>query len=212
MTERRRIAGVMAAADQGEIERRIRRRLAGRPRKKVAGPGLRRAAVLLPLLSHEGEVAVLLTRRTEVVEHHKGQISLPGGTADPADGGPVDTALREAEEELGIPRGAVEVLGLLDDVVTVVSGFVITPVVGILRKPVALRVNAAEIAEVLTVPLRTFTDPRALRVERRLRGGQWVEVLSYRYGPHEIWGATARILKGFVDAVFGADPPPSARI
>ncbi|MDR7402496.1 MAG: CoA pyrophosphatase [Armatimonadota bacterium] len=202
----------MGKADLDEIEWTIRRRLAGRPRKEVTEPGLRRAAVLLALLSRGGEVAVLLTRRTEVVEHHKGQISLPGGTADPADRGPVDTALREAEEELGIPRGAVQVLGLLDDVVTVVSGFVITPVVGTLREPVALRVNAAEIAEVLTVPLRTFTDPQALRIERRLRDGRWVEVLSYRYGPHEVWGATARVLKGFVDAVFGTDPPPPARI
>ncbi len=199
-------------AKLADLEQHILRRLQGRRRRDLAVPGLRRAAVLLALLSHGGEVRVLLTRRTEQVEHHKGQISLPGGEADPSDAGPVETALRETEEELGIPRTAVQVLGILDDVLTVVSGFVITPVVGIIPQPADLRVNAAEIAEVLAVPLAVFTDPQALRVERRVRDGQWVDVLFYRYGPHEIWGATARILKSFVDAVFGDDPPVPGRI
>jgi 8-oxo-dGTP pyrophosphatase MutT (NUDIX family) len=198
--------------DLDALARRIRDRLHGRRRRELAAPGLRRAAVLLALVAAGGEVSVLLTRRTDTVEHHKGQISLPGGMADPSDAGPVETALRETEEELGVPRTAVDVLGVLDDVLTVVSGFVITPVVGILRPTVDLRANAAEIAEVLVVPLRVFTDPRALRVERRLRDGRWVDVLFYRYGPHDIWGATARILKEFIDAVFGEDAPPPRNV
>lgn len=198
--------------DLEELVGRIRARLDGRKRRELAAsPGLRRAAVLLLLVPQEEAVAVLLTRRTETVEYHKGQISLPGGVADRSDAGPVDTALRETEEELGIPREAVTVLGMLDDVPTVVSGFVITPVVGVLRRPVDLRVNAAEIAQVLLVPLEVFTAPGAPRVERRLREDRWADVLIYQYGQHQIWGATARIIKGFVDAVFGEPPSDGSR-
>jgi len=104
---------------------------------------------------------------------------------------------------LGIPPDRVQVLGALDDLPTIVSGFVVTPVVGIIPPAFALRVNSAEIVEVLTVPLRVFRDPSRLRVERRERDGAWLDVYFYRHGSDEIWGVTARIMKGFVDAVFG---------
>ncbi len=181
----------------------VRTRLSSRTRRSIADPGLRRAAVLVPLFVDDGEPGVLFTRRTETVEHHKGQISFPGGAADPGDPNPQSTALRETEEELGIPPDRVQVLGALDDLPTTVSGFVVTPVVGIIPLAFALRVNSAEIAEVLTVPLRVFRDPSRLRVERRERDGAWLDVYFYRHGPDEIWGVTARIMKGFVDAVFG---------
>src|SRR5574341_2105132 len=181
----------------------IYRRLADRTRRTLPDPGPRRAAVLIPLFAERGELRVLFTRRTETVEHHKGQISFPGGAADRQDPDAPATALRETEEELGIPRDRVHVLGVLDDLLAAVSGFIITPVVGTIPYPFPLRVNEAEIAEVFAVPLGVFRDPARLRVEQRERGGERIDVYFYTHGPHEIWGVTARIMKSFIDAVFG---------
>lgn len=187
----------------------IQTRLAGRRRRTIQDPQTRRAAVLIPLYLAGGETRVLFTRRTETVEHHKGQISFPGGGEDEGDTGPLETALREMEEELGIPREQVRILGGLDDVYTFVSGFVITPFVGVIPPPLALRVNPQEIAEVLSVPLAVFRDPSRVRVEERARAtGERVQLYFYDHGPHEIWGATARIMKDFIDAVFGPDRQP----
>lgn len=186
-----------------DLPKMIRRRLAERTRQVIRDPASRPAAVLIPLLGERGEPSVLFTRRTETVEHHKGQISFPGGAADPGDADAITTALRETEEELGISRDRVQVVGILDDVPATVSGFVVTPVVGFIPSSVSLRVNAAEIAEVLTVPLRTFRDPSALRVERRERDGQMIDVYFYTHGPYEIWGVTGHIMKALIDAVFG---------
>ena len=185
----------------------VRRRLRQRGRHVIDDPRMRRAAVLLPLFEDRGDGYVLFTRRTDTLEHHKGQISLPGGSEDASDAGPLATALRETEEELGIPPDRIEILGTLDDVYTVVSGFVITPFVGVIPHPMPLRVNPHEIAEVLTVPLSTFRDPGRLRVEEREREGERITVYFYYHGPYEIWGATGRIMKGFVDAVFGEGEP-----
>lgn len=180
----------------------IGRRLEKRTRRVVDDPSQRRAAVLVPLYTVGEEVFVLFTKRTETVEHHKGQISFPGGVADAQDPDLLTTALRETREELGIPSDQVQILGVLDDVSTYVSGFVITPFVGIIPHPYPLRVNANEISEVLTVPLRAFRDATKLRIEERDRAGERVKVYFYQYGAHEIWGATARIMKEMIDAAF----------
>ncbi len=186
-----------------DLARQVRTRLARRTRRTIVAPELRRAAVLLPLHEQRGEPHVLFTRRTETVETHKGQISFPGGAADTGDVDAQSTALRETEEEMGIPPTQIEVLGVLDDLPTTVSGFVVAPVVGLIPYPFPFRINSAEIAEVLTVPLRVFRDPSQLRLEQREREGMRIDVYFYRYEKHEIWGVTARIMKGFVDAVFG---------
>lgn len=185
---------------------RVRGRLAAHRRVVIDDPRMRRAAVLLPLFQDRGEGYVLFTRRTDTVEHHKGQISLPGGSVDTGDEDARATALRETEEELGIAPAQVEILGALNDVYTVVSGFVITPFVGLIPYPLPLRVNPHEIAEVLTVPLAIFRDPGRLRVEEREREGERLTVYFYDHGPHEIWGATGRIMKDFVETVFGEAP------
>ncbi len=184
-----------------------RRRLSQRPRRVIEDPAMRRAAVLLPVYEDRGEPHVLFTRRTDTVEHHKGQISLPGGSVDVGDAGLLETALREAEEELGIAPAQIEILGALDDVYTVVSGFIITPFVGVIPHPMPLRINPHEIAEVFAVPLAAFRDPSRRRVEVREREGEQIQVYFYDHGQHEIWGATGLIMKEFVDAVFGDEPP-----
>ena len=181
-----------------DMRQKIRAALADRIRHTLDDPSLTRAAVLIPLLFREGEWRVLVTLRTQDVEHHKGQISFPGGACDPEDATLEATALREAHEEIGIPPEAVEVLGALDDFPTI-TDFVVTPFVGIVRHPCPYRLNQSEVVEVIEVPLSFVREPGNLRVEQLEYKGQLHDVLFWDYGPHVIWGATARILKGFVD-------------
>jgi 8-oxo-dGTP pyrophosphatase MutT (NUDIX family) len=143
--------------------------------------GDRRAAVLVPFV--EGEtLEVLFTRRTEGLGAHAGQISFPGGRIDAGDADELAAALRETEEELGIPRAEIEVLGELDGVVTS-SSFSITPIAGLLRGRPVVRPSAREVAEVLYVPFSVFAS---------------VEEAVYRHGEVTIWGATARIMRQLV--------------
>ncbi|MFN2244932.1 MAG: CoA pyrophosphatase [Anaerolineae bacterium] len=180
------------------MERRVQAVLAGRPRHTLSDPSLTCAAVLIPLLLQEGEWRVLLTQRTEHVEHHKGQISFPGGACDAEDASLEATALREVYEEIGLPPEAVEVLGALDDLQTI-TGFAVTPFVGVIRQPSAYHLNPAEVEAVIEVPLAFLCDPENLRVEQLEYKGDLHDVLFWDYGPHVIWGATALILKGFLD-------------
>lgn len=163
-------------------------------------PHLKKAAVLMLLYPKNDELHVLLTRRTEDVEHHKGQISFPGGSMDHGDADLISTALRETEEEVGLSPQHVRVLGLLDDYETP-SGFIITPVVAAAESLPPLSHNAVEVAEILEVPLSVFLDPARERVEKRMRLGGLLDVYFYRFGPHEIWGATAAILRTFLQSL-----------
>ncbi len=157
------------------------------------------AAVLLLLHEKDDEPHILLTRRTNYVEHHKGETSFPGGAFDAEDADLRTTALRETHEEIGVHPEDVEVLGRLDDIVTI-TDFLVSPFVGVLPSPdYPFVVNAEEVAELVEVPLRHLMDERNL--ERTVRPFQErvMPILTYRYGDHRIWGATARILKGFLD-------------
>lgn len=178
----------------------IRAILAHYPRRPSEDASLRRAAVLIPLFLKNGALHLLLTRRTESVEHHKGQISFPGGAADEQDANSIATALREAEEELGLPRSAVEVLGVLDDYATP-SRYSITPVVGFLAAVPTFTPSSHEVAEVFDVPLSFFSDARNERTIPLKRGGRWREVYFYNYGQYEVWGVTAGIIRSFLHAL-----------
>jgi 8-oxo-dGTP pyrophosphatase MutT (NUDIX family) len=183
---------------------RVQAILAGRERARVSDPRLRCAAVLLPLLWKGGEWHVAVTQRTHNVEHHRGQISFPGGACEAQDDGLLDTALRETYEEIGVPPEAVEVLGALDDFPTI-THFVVTPFVGIIPHPFAYRVNEAEVEAVVEVPLSFLLEPTHVRVEERDVEGQLYQVLfwDYREGArtYTIWGATARTLRSFLDLI-----------
>lgn len=155
--------------------------------------------MLVPLFESGGAVHLLLTKRTEKVEYHKGQISFPGGRQEDGDADLLETALRETHEEIGLPPSMVEVLGRLDEVETFVSGFAVTPFVGLIPPSIDLKPNPDEIAEILAFPLASFMDPANLRVERIEREGRPVDLVYYENLSHMVWGATARIIRGLVE-------------
>jgi 8-oxo-dGTP pyrophosphatase MutT (NUDIX family) len=190
----------LAKADslRREFQQQIRDILARRVRSKVEAPSLICAAVLIPLLSKNGEWYVLVTQRTQHVEHHKGQISFPGGACDPDDADLQATALRETFEEIGVPPESVEILGALDDFVTV-TDFVVSPFVGVIPHPLAYRLNGREVDAVIEVPISYLRDRTHLRVEQREYQGRVHDVLFWDYGPYTIWGATAHMLKSLLD-------------
>ena len=155
----------------------------------------RDAGVLLPLYARAGQPHLLFTRRAPTLSSHSGEISFPGGSRDADDLTMTAAALREAFEELRIPPDGVTVLGQLAPVFTVVSNFLITPVVGWLGEgPVAVVPNPAEVAEVIEAPLAALADPAIFHVEHWTRNGRRVPIYFYDLGPHRIWGATGRIL------------------
>ena len=173
-------------------------------RGRVAGGvALKRAAVLIPLFTKNGRLHLLLTKRTERVEHHKGQISFPGGAVDEEDADTRATALRESEEEIGLSRASVEVLGVFDEYETP-SGYQITPVVGYLASVPALTPSSHEVAEIFDVPLDFFLDRNNERTIPVKRNGKWRDVYFYNYGKYEIWGVTAAILRSFLAALTGS--------
>jgi len=177
--------------------------LCQRERKSIPGKGLTRAAVLIPLYQKEGEYYMLLTKRTEEVEVHKGQLSFPGGAWDEHDADLLATALRESFEEVGLRAQDVEILGELDDAPTVTSNFAVTPFVAVIPYPYEFRVSQREVEELVEVPLSALLDRSNFSRELLQRKGQTILSYNYRYRNHVIWGATARILKGFLDLIFG---------
>lgn len=178
----------------------LKQALRGRVNYTITDPNLMPAAVMLLLYPKDGEYCVLLNKRSEVVEHHKGEISFPGGARDPEDQDFLDTALRETEEEMGISRADVTVLGQLDDVVTR-SNFGVRVFIGTIPYPYAFNPSAIEIAEVLEVPIPALLDPANLRHETRLVDGLATTVRSYAYHEHLVFGATAKILQQFLETV-----------
>lgn len=183
------------------LRQRIQTILAQRPRQEIEDPALICAAVLIPLLCKDGEWHVMVTQRTQTVEHHKGQISFPGGACEPDDVDLRATALRETFEEIGVPPEAVEVLGALDDFPTI-TRFVVTPYVGVIPHPFPYRLHAVEVEAVIEVPLSFLRDADNLRVEQMEYEGRSHDVLFWDFGAYTIWGATARMLKTLLDLIF----------
>lgn len=187
--------------DLETLRRRLDIALSRHPRVALDRSDLVSAAVLLPITDHGGP-HILFTKKSEAVPHHKGQFSFPGGICEERDASRVETALREAWEEVRIPAEAVEVLGLLDDTATRATPFVITPVVGIIRGPVEFKPDGREIERVIEVPLDLLRDPSIFRTEIWERGGEPHPVHFYQVSVEDVvWGATARILKQFLELV-----------
>ena len=153
----------------------------------------RPAAVLVPLVERPEGHTVLLTRRTDHLHDHPGQISFPGGRLDDSDAGPVDAALRETVEEIGLEPEFVELAGLLDGYETV-TGYAVTPVVGFIRPGFVLTLDSFEVAETFEVPLAFFLDETSRQIHSRMHEGRRRSYYAFEYASRYIWGATAGML------------------
>jgi 8-oxo-dGTP pyrophosphatase MutT (NUDIX family) len=160
----------------------------------------RKAAVLLGLFEQNGQTSLLFIRRSSTLRAHSGEIAFPGGGFDPTDSSLIMTALREAEEEVGLNPARTEVLGILPPVFTVVSNYLILPVVAFLPAGVGtLQLQASEVSEVIIAPLFDLMNPAIFHTEEWVRAGRPRTVYFYDYGTYRIWGATARILNALLD-------------
>ncbi len=163
----------------------------------------RPAAVLVPVIGRPGQTTILLTQRSSDLPHHAGQVSFPGGRIENDDSDAIDAALRETEEEIGLDRGQVEVIGHLDTYVTR-TGFVVTPIVGLVRPPFELTPDPVEVAAVFEVPLSFVLD----RANHERHSREWQNQIRHFYVlPHPeryIWGATAGMLVNLADLMLGA--------
>jgi 8-oxo-dGTP pyrophosphatase MutT (NUDIX family) len=178
----------------------IRELLSSRNRRVIQHPPFSHAAVLVPLFQKGKDCHLLFTKRSEQVKYHKGEISFPGGVVDEEDAELERTALREAFEEIGLKEEDIQIIGVLDDIVTITE-FIVTPIVGLFPYPYPFKVSEVEIAELIEVPLASLLDEDCFSEREIFRGDRKEVVYAYQYGNHVIWGATARILKQFLDLI-----------
>jgi 8-oxo-dGTP pyrophosphatase MutT (NUDIX family) len=181
---------------------RLRRALAGRKRKVLERP--ERAAVLVPIVDDGAGLRLLLTRRTENLPSHQGHVAFPGGFMQPGERNPVVTALREAEEEIGLPPVEVDVLGLLDDFVARGGSVVVSPVVGRLARLPGLRPSSGEVARIFTIPIEELARPERWqeRVEASADGPQ--RLAFFEHDGETLWGLSARVVMQLLDLLRGA--------
>jgi len=169
------------------------------------------SAVLIPFFNKNDEAHILFTVRTEDVEHHKGQISFPGGAWEDQDRSLQETALRECYEEIGIKPDEINVIGRLDDFPTV-TDFLVTPFVATLPYPYPFKINTSEVAEILEVPLTLFLKDNHFEIKKWQHENKTYPVFFYYFNQHVIWGATAFMLNRFIELVFEYNPAPQSVI
>jgi 8-oxo-dGTP pyrophosphatase MutT (NUDIX family) len=187
--------------DDASIER-LRRILERRPAIEIDAPEYRRACVLIPLVHVDGEWSILFSRRSANLAAHSGQIAFPGGAVETGEALEA-AAVREAEEEVGIHSGAVELIGRLDDLVTN-SGFLVAPFVGVIRGKIDYVLHEAEVTEVFEVPVSALLDVSQPEVRYVAFREREYPAYFYRYRDYEIWGLTGRMLKSLLDLVWQA--------
>jgi len=171
------------------VKQQIEKILRHHKKRKITGENLKASAVLIPLFYNQGQYYILFTERSDEVNFHKGQVCFPGGTQEPSDSSLLQTALREIEEEISLKAKDVEVLGELDDSVTLTSNYVISPFVAFIPHPYPFKAEGREIREIFSVPLSFLMDEANFKQDS----------YAYEYEGHIIWGATAGILKHFID-------------
>jgi 8-oxo-dGTP pyrophosphatase MutT (NUDIX family) len=169
----------------------------------IGGPP-RPAAVLVPVVLHADEPAILFTERSTGLREHSGQIAFPGGKMDTNDPSPLATALREAEEEIGLAPGEVTPLGYLDAYLST-TNYLILPVVGLVRPPVRLALNPAEVASTFEVPLRFLMDPGHHQMHSKEWKGRERRYYAMPYGERYIWGVTAGIVRNLYERLYGRE-------
>jgi len=181
---------------------RLRELFARRPAIEIEAPQVRRACVLIPIVRSDEGWSLLFSRRSANLAAHSGQIAFPGGAVEEGES-LEDAVKREAEEEVGIPRDAVELIGRLDDVITN-SGFLVAPFAGIINEPVEYVLQASEVDEVFEVPLDAMLVPEMPHVRYVQFRNRRYPVYSYPFGTNDIWGLTGRIVKAFLDVAWQA--------
>ncbi len=164
------------------------------------GRSLIPAAVLVPIVEREAGLTVLLTRRTDHLDDHAGQVAFPGGRIEASDANPGAAALREAEEETGLPPARVRLIGQLDTYVTR-TGFEVVPLVGLVTPPFPIEPDSFEVAEVFEVPLGFFLAPENRQCHSRVYQGKERQFYAFSYGDHYVWGATAGMLVNLVEVL-----------
>ncbi|HZS33435.1 MAG TPA: CoA pyrophosphatase [Methylomirabilota bacterium] len=190
---------------RGGLRARLAAVLAGG--RRTLPPGERaRAAVLVLFVFRGAEPALVFAKKTDAVPHHKGQFAFPGGIVRASDASVTEAALREAREEIGLDPGAVEVVGLFHDFPTGATNFVITPVVAVAGGTPAFRPDGREIERVLEVPVAELLAPGCFREEHWEHEGTSRPVAFFSCGEDVIWGATGRIVRELLDALFPGAP------
>lgn len=181
---------------------RLRGLLSRRAAIEIDAPQQRRAAVLAPLVRGAGGWSLLFSRRSADLAAHSGQIAFPGGAVEPGESLEA-AAVREAQEEVGIPPASVELIGRLDDLITN-SGFLVAPFVGVIAEPIEYVLQAGEVDEVFEVPVDALLDPRLPEVRYVPFRSRRYPAYFYPYREYEIWGLTGRMVKALLDLVWMA--------
>ena len=187
----------------------IQEKLGQRAPQRLKIPEFIPSAIILPLFEKNGEAHILLTVRTDTVAHHKGQVSCPGGAWETQDASLEATALRETEEEVGIPAGHITLIGQLDDFPTI-TNFMVTPYIGTIPYPYQSNINREEVAELLEVPLALFLNDQHFEMKEKTFNGKRYPVYYYYFNHAIIWGVTGFILNRFIELVFDYNPAPKS--
>ncbi|MCJ7775619.1 MAG: CoA pyrophosphatase [Desulfobulbaceae bacterium] len=189
--------------NQKNLPQAIKEILSARTPKRIPDEKClyKHAGVLVPIFRQGGDYMILFTKRTHKLEHHKGQISFPGGSVDDEDNSVMETVLREAREEIGLLKEDVELLGRIDDTMTVVSDFIVHPFVGLIPYPYGFTINTDEVARLITVPLKAFHPENSGKGASFEFADKTYRTPTYEYDGDVIWGATARIMEIFVNII-----------
>jgi len=183
------------------MKQKLKKFLSLRQKRYITEAHLKPSAVLVPVFSTKGQCYILLTKRTDKVKEHKGQISFPGGAYEEEDKTLLNTALRESAEEIGLKPGDVEILGELDDTPSLGSDYVISPFVALIPWPYKFELNKDETAEIIEVPVSALLDNKRTCQDTEIHNGKTLNTYFYRYQGNIIWGATARILHQFLEII-----------
>jgi len=185
----------------GIVKQRLKQALSQRQKRHITDARRVQSAVLIPIYQKQGQYHILFIQRTDRVKDHKGQISFPGGAYEEQDGTLVNTASREAAEEIGLRTGDIEILGELDDILTIGTNYIISPFVAIIPWPYEFEVDRWETEEIIEVPISALLDEGCVRQGTDILEGRVVNTYFYHYHGRVIWGATARILNQLLDIV-----------